>query len=603
MIKKFLGALCTFSLIIAAFLPVSAFASDLALKLSVASPRTNVSTTGSGFNIFGASDSSAELFVNGEPVQNRTEEGFFSIFTPLSIGENVFVFSQEGQADIVRIISREAQAAPAHPTMRYAAITNPFPSSAEYLSAGDILTFKATAPVGAVVSVEFAGESFALSPAHRFNNPIGSWLYSTTFSAQYEVGISHSNESIVDLGRPVYTMVFADESFIVSGAAIRLINDNAPFYATVTVPSAWVFPTPGLNGGPDWNLLEGQSAAVKAIRDNGNWVKLESGIWVQRENVSVALENEVISNPLAAGRYEKDGFRERIVFAASHYPAVNVRFDGSELRMYYALQSEHPSIDLSEINLDESFFSNIKSGVHTGIIYHSFEIRDSVNIEGYYISFENGEFSLNVRTRPTLVPGARPLSGFSFVIDAGHGGQDTGALGPMGTDLSEKDINLALASKLAEGISELGANVISVRTDDVFYTLQERTDVSRLHKPDMFISIHANSTAESTDATNIHGISFWYRNPNSAPLAQHFTDELHGINPLTTRNQRANRANFFVCRPVWTPSVIVEASFMNNIQDFAWMIRPDNQHALTKGLINSILSYYGNIAFDGNSSF
>ena len=597
--KRFFGILSTLTLILSLgftiySMPLSA-AGPMPV-LSVAQPfRENVRTEGGGFNIFGTSNPSKELYVNGRPVTNRTAEGFFSVFVPLVSGVNVFTFSQEGQADIVRTITRETAETPPHPTMRTAALTNVFPVVNEYVSAGDIVNFSATAPVGAAVTVRFNGAVISLEPEHRFTNPANGRIYSTTFTAAYFIPQTISAEPVADLGRPVYFMEFDGAAFTATGANIRLISENAPFYATVRVESAWAFPGPGLAGGPVWNLLKGQKAAVRAVTSGGDWVRLDSGLWIQGENADLSLEpqGERITSALKDGRYIREEFRDRIVWRASHYPAVRVDFDGEQLRVYFALQTLPPSLDLSGAWPSDTFFSEMRSGIYNGIPFYTFAVKDTVNIEGFYVSFSDGEFTLNIRRRRALSRSSKPLSGFSFVIDAGHGLQDYGALGPMGRNFAEKHINLLIAGKLSDGLSRLGAEVVMVRDSDVFFTLQERTDISRRAKPDMFISIHANSTAETTDAANIHGISFWYRNPNSRPLAQHLTYELHEINPLTTRHTRANRANFFVCRPLWTPSVIVEASFMNNIHDFAWMINPANRRMLANGLVSSILSYYG----------
>jgi len=108
----------------------------------------------------------------------------------------------------------------------------------------------------------------------------------------------------------------------------------------------------------------------------------------------------------------------------------------------------------------------------------------------------------------------------------------------------------------------------------------------------MFISIHSNSTAETTNATNIHGLTMWYRNPNSAPAAQTFFDHMRFANPMSNRANHINQANFFVCRAVWTPSILVELSFTNNIHDFAWMINPNRQIDMAWDMINAILVYY-----------
>jgi N-acetylmuramoyl-L-alanine amidase len=105
--------------------------------------------------------------------------------------------------------------------------------------------------------------------------------------------------------------------------------------------------------------------------------------------------------------------------------------------------------------------------------------------------------------------------------------------------------------------------------------------------------MHANSTTETTNARNIHGCTMWYRITNSKPLTQHFFDALYDINPMTNRARSINQANFYVVRPSWAPSVLFEISFMNNIQDFAWMINSQNQADLAQSIADAILDYFG----------
>src|SRR5579884_3998011 len=83
------------------------------------------------------------------------------------------------------------------------------------------------------------------------------------------------------------------------------------------------------------------------------------------------------------------------------------------------------------------------------------------------------------------------------VIDAGHGGHDTGTIGPGG--LMEKDLVLDVALRLGRLITRrMGAQVIYTRSTDVFIPLQERTKIANDAKADLFISIHANSSPERT---------------------------------------------------------------------------------------------------------
>ncbi|HRY29092.1 MAG TPA: N-acetylmuramoyl-L-alanine amidase [Elusimicrobiota bacterium] len=84
----------------------------------------------------------------------------------------------------------------------------------------------------------------------------------------------------------------------------------------------------------------------------------------------------------------------------------------------------------------------------------------------------------------------------TIVVDAGHGGQDVGAVGPHGT--LEKDVNLEMAKALARVLKrERRFNVVLTRNDDTFIPLDERFEVANKHKADLFISIHSNAALSS----------------------------------------------------------------------------------------------------------
>ena len=79
-----------------------------------------------------------------------------------------------------------------------------------------------------------------------------------------------------------------------------------------------------------------------------------------------------------------------------------------------------------------------------------------------------------------------------IVIDPGHGGEDTGAVGPGG--LEEKDITLSVAKRLKRILEKrLAATVLLTRSDDTYITLEDRTDFANRNNADIFISIHANA--------------------------------------------------------------------------------------------------------------
>jgi N-acetylmuramoyl-L-alanine amidase len=77
------------------------------------------------------------------------------------------------------------------------------------------------------------------------------------------------------------------------------------------------------------------------------------------------------------------------------------------------------------------------------------------------------------------------------VVDAGHGGQDPGAIGP--TRVREKDVTLAIARKLSARLKAGGFEVVMTRSDDRFVALEERTAIANTQRGDLFLSIHANA--------------------------------------------------------------------------------------------------------------
>src|SRR5207245_4030696 len=95
-----------------------------------------------------------------------------------------------------------------------------------------------------------------------------------------------------------------------------------------------------------------------------------------------------------------------------------------------------------------------------------------------------------------------------IVIDAGHGGHDTGTIGPTG--LMEKDLCLDVALRLGKIIEQRlpGADVVYTRSDDSFIPLEERTNIANQAKADLFISIHANSSRDHA----ARGIETYYLN-------------------------------------------------------------------------------------------
>jgi N-acetylmuramoyl-L-alanine amidase len=113
------------------------------------------------------------------------------------------------------------------------------------------------------------------------------------------------------------------------------------------------------------------------------------------------------------------------------------------------------------------------------------------------------------------------------VIDAGHGGHDTGAVGPGGTQ--EKDVTLAIALKLAQELKAKGLEVLLTRDDDRFVPLEGRAEFANDHKADLFISIHANANPDH----KFRGLETFFLN---------VTDDRYAIRLAARENQASERS-------------------------------------------------------------
>jgi N-acetylmuramoyl-L-alanine amidase len=215
-----------------------------------------------------------------------------------------------------------------------------------------------------------------------------------------------------------------------------------------------------------------------------------------------------------------------------------------------------------------------------------------------------------------------------IVIDAGHGGHDTGTIGPHG--LMEKDLCLDVALKLGKEIEENlpGAEVIYTRKDDTFVPLEQRTAIANEAKADLFISVHANSSHDSA----ARGIETYYLNfatseesmevasrenalaqeslhdlqdiikkiarnekvEESKELANDIQDSLTHRLQLVNQNERnrgVKKAPFVVLIGANMPSVLSEISFISNPSDERLLRKTDQRQRVADGLYRGIASY------------
>jgi len=402
-------------------------------------------------------------------------------------------------------------------------------------------------------------------------------------------------------------------------ANVTVTEVTTPRYVIVTSGEAWVFQSHSISGGSDFMLERGQVDRVVAESSN-NFLRLSSGVWISRNAVYVRDESvsddndyndygydyddeeendedepdegEYIGEILRDGVYHVGTDYDVLVWQSEEFPVVHPTYDGTVLRLNFGMHTEAPSLTLPT-NLSEALISDSRSGISGDIPFIELTISEGENLEGYFVAYDDGEFRFYMRRRKALAQGDQPLTGITILIDPGHGGEYSGAIGPFGAEMAEKHIVLTNSFLLAERLENLGATVYLTRDSDIDVSLQERVNMSRQIMPDLFLSLHVNSVAETRNADEISGFTVWYRNHNAVDLAQTVLDVMYDINPRSNRNRNINHANFFVCRPAWAPSILLESSFIKNIEDFVWLIDPVQQERMADATVEAILEYFG----------
>ncbi len=168
-----------------------------------------------------------------------------------------------------------------------------------------------------------------------------------------------------------------------------------------------------------------------------------------------------------------------------------------------------------------------------------------------------------------------------IVVDAGHGGEDPGA---VFEGRREKDDNLRLALAVGKLLEDRGQDVVYTRTEDVYQTPLQKANIANEAGADYFVSLHRNSSPVANQYNGVETLV--YRDAGiPAEMAQNINSELEetGFRNAGVRE----RTGLVVLRRTRMPAVLVEAGFINNNEDNR--IFDENFDAMAEGIANGIL--------------
>ncbi|MDR0468491.1 MAG: family 10 glycosylhydrolase [Peptococcaceae bacterium] len=189
---------------------------------------------------------------------------------------------------------------------------------------------------------------------------------------------------------------------------------------------------------------------------------------------------------------------------------------------------------------------------------------------------------------PAPVP--LPLTGIVIMLDPGHGGRDIGATGPAGSrGKLEKDVNLDLGLALEKVLKEAGAEVVMIRSDDSYIDLDDRADSIRARKPDLAISLHRNSMGAGSDISKLQGVLALYSHQQSAVLAGYVREAL--LNGTTHHDGGMRWQSLAMCRIEECPVILLELGFISNPADYERMNRKSMIQKEAQAILRGVIAY------------
>lgn len=190
-------------------------------------------------------------------------------------------------------------------------------------------------------------------------------------------------------------------------------------------------------------------------------------------------------------------------------------------------------------------------------------------------------------------------TGFTIVIDAGHGGKDGGCVGSE-TGVKESDLNLSVAKKLKQYLENIGFDVVMTRTsenalcsdfvDDFKVTdMEKRAEKIKKVNPDLVVSIHMNSFPMPSE----HGAQCYYQEGDE--IAKNIADGIQNqLKNNLDKNARdfANHGDYYLLTSTDFPTVIVECGFLTNPQEEQLLSTEEYQSKMAYSIMCGIFNYF-----------
>ena len=210
---------------------------------------------------------------------------------------------------------------------------------------------------------------------------------------------------------------------------------------------------------------------------------------------------------------------------------------------------------------------------------------DTKNINVIYVPKES-ELKVEKSKKKKETPSISSMK--KVVLDPGHGGSDSGAIG--GGLVYEKNLNLAVAKLIQEKLQKKNVYVYMTRSKDETLTLEQRVNYSNDISPDIYVSIHANSTLQEVS----YGLETHYFKDDSLELAKTIHSSFassRNLEKWETKDRGVIKSRFYVINHTEAPSVLIEIGFISNLAERTKLQQKARQEEIADSIVKGILEY------------
>lgn len=331
---------------------------------------------------------------------------------------------------------------------------------------------------------------------------------------------------------------------------------------------------------------------IPVISPDGQNIEFLNGVTETRPIVSM---QKAVFNNLIEEIADSKTIYDKFVFTKPVVYAVDRNSSSIDFYFYNADRSSTLNLKSSKVFGDAKIASLTGGGIKVSLPLEKGDVVDvHAGNDGKTLRLKVVSQTVNlptvkkveepVVTVPTVVitPVKKDHTKKVVVIDAGHGGSDCGA---TRNGIYEKNITLDVSKKVYDLLVKKGYDVYMTRDKDEFVSLQDRVAISENISPDIFVSIHVNSS----NAESPNGLETHYYKDNSLQLAK--TVHASMLNHIKAYNRGLFKSKFYVINHTTAPAILVEIGFISNNAERAQLVSESRKQATAKAIAEGIHEY------------